>query len=180
MSRTIKLLISNWPRTREFSQLLQTGNLLLTFLTMVTRWSRSTSNFYVLIGQKLTGAFKRKIYAASWNLFTGSWNWRSFVYKRCEAFNCLFLLDAQNEIQMLARFLSYSWLVCLLVEKCAACQSHRKSDFGWMAFTHFPLPDAYYKEGSEKSQAILMAFRSILTGKPELLLYLMCFFFLVS
>ena len=115
MSRTIKLLISNWPRTREFSQLLQTGKLLLTFLTMVTRWSRSTSNFYVLIGQNLTGEFMRKIYAASWNLFTDSWNWRSFVYKRCEAFNCLFLLDAQNEIQMLARFLSYSWLVCLLV-----------------------------------------------------------------
>ena len=35
-------------------------------------------------------------------------------YKRCEAFNCLFPLDPQNEIQMLARFLSYSWLVCLL------------------------------------------------------------------
>ena len=82
---------------------------------MVTRWSRSTSNFYVLIGQNLTGEFMRKIYAASWNLFTDSWNWRSFVYKRCEAFNCLFLLDAQNEIQLLARFLSYSWLVCLLV-----------------------------------------------------------------
>ena len=114
MSRTIKLLISNWPRKREFSQLLQTGKLLLTFLTMVTRWSRSTSNFYVLIGQKLTGEFMRKIYAASWN-FTDNWNWRSFVYKRCEAFNCLFLLDAQNEIQMLAGFLSYSWLVCLLV-----------------------------------------------------------------
>ena len=100
------------------------------------------------------------------------------MYKRCEAFNCLFLLDAQNEIQILARFLSCSWLVCLLVflaEKCAACQSHRKSDFGWIAFTHFPLLDAYYKEGSKKSQAILMAFRScILTGKPELLLYLMC------
>ena len=61
-----------------------------------------------------------------------------------------------------------------LVEKCAACQSHRKSDFGWIAFTHFPLLNAYYKEGSKKSQAILMAFRSILTGKPELLLYLMC------
>ena len=111
MSRTIKLLISNWPRTREFSQLLQTGKLLSTFLTMVTRWSRSTSNFYALIGQNLTGEFMRKIYAASWNLFTDSWNWRSFVYKRCEAFNCLFLLDAQNEIQMLARFLRYSWLV---------------------------------------------------------------------
>ena len=42
MSRTIKLLISNGPRMWEFSQLLQTGKLLLTFLTMVTRLSRST------------------------------------------------------------------------------------------------------------------------------------------
>ena len=115
MSRTIKLSISNWPRTRELSQLLQTGKLLLTFPTMVTRWSRSTSNFYVLIGQKLTGEFMRKTYAATWNLLTASWYWRSFVYKRCEDFNCLFLLDAQNEIQILARSLSYSWLVCLLV-----------------------------------------------------------------
>ena len=31
----------------------------------------------------------------------------------CEAFNCLFPLDAQNEIQLLARFLRYSRLVCL-------------------------------------------------------------------
>ena len=93
------------------------------------------------------------------------------MYLSCEAFNCLFLLDAQNEIQMLARFFSYSWLVCLLVflvEKCAACQSHLKSDFRWIAFTHFPLLNAYYKEGSKKSQAILMAFRRILAGKPEL------------
>ena len=65
-----------------------------------------------------------------------------------------------------------------LFEKCAACQSHRKSDFGWIAFSHFPLLNAYYKEGSKKSQAILLAFGGyILTGKPELLLYLMCFFF---
>ena len=33
-------------------------------------WSRSASNFYALIGQNLTGEFMRKIYAASWNLFT--------------------------------------------------------------------------------------------------------------
>ena len=39
--------------------------LLLTFLTMVTLWSHSTSNFYALIGQHLTGVFMRKIYAAS-------------------------------------------------------------------------------------------------------------------
>ena len=35
-----------------------------------TRWSRSTSNVYALIGQNLTGEFMRKIYAASWNLLT--------------------------------------------------------------------------------------------------------------
>ena len=32
----------------------------------------------------------------------------------CEALNCVFPVDAQNEIELLARFLSYSWLVCLL------------------------------------------------------------------
>ena len=143
MSRTIKLLISNWPRTREFSQLLQTGKLLLTFLTMVTRWSRSTSNFYVLISQKLTGEFMRKIYAASWNLFTDSWNWRSFVYKRCEAFNCLFLLDAQNEIQMLARFLSYSWLVCLLVFGWEMRRLSKSSEIRFRMDRFYSLPLAW-------------------------------------
>ena len=38
-------------------------------LTKVTRWSRSTSNFYALFGQNLTSEFMQKIYAASWNLF---------------------------------------------------------------------------------------------------------------
>ena len=38
---------------------------LMTFLTMVTRWSRSSSNVYALIGQNLTGEFTRKMYAAS-------------------------------------------------------------------------------------------------------------------
>ena len=35
------------------------------FLTKFTRWARSTSNFYALIGQNLTGEFMQKIYAAS-------------------------------------------------------------------------------------------------------------------
>ena len=42
----------------------------IAFLTIVTRWSHLTSNFYALIGQNLTGEFMRKIYAASCNLFT--------------------------------------------------------------------------------------------------------------
>ena len=43
----IKILISNWPRTWKFSTLgycRQGRQLLFTFLTMVTRWSRSRSN----------------------------------------------------------------------------------------------------------------------------------------
>ena len=68
-TRTIRIVISNWPRTQKFSQFfwkLQAGK---TF-TMVTRWSRSTSNFYALIGQNLTGEFMWKIYTATWNLFS--------------------------------------------------------------------------------------------------------------
>ena len=62
---TIKILISNLPRTRKFSQLFKNTGGKDQFLTMVTRWSRSTSNFYALIGQNLTGEFMPKIYAAS-------------------------------------------------------------------------------------------------------------------
>ena len=116
MCRTIKILISNWPRKLKFSQFLQAGKtcqLLLTFLTKVTRWSRSTSNFYALIGENLTGEFIRNIYTASGNLFTDSWSWQSFV-SSCDAFNCLFPLDVKNEIQLLSRFFCYSCLVCLL------------------------------------------------------------------
>ena len=50
ISRTIKILISNWPRTRKFSQLLQAGKTVaFDFSPMFTRWSRSTSIFYALI-----------------------------------------------------------------------------------------------------------------------------------
>ena len=85
---------------------------LLTFLR-VTRWSRSMSNFYVLIGQNLTGEFMRNIYAASENLLTDSWSWQNFV-SSCDVLNCLFLLDVQNEIQLLSRLFCNSWLGCLL------------------------------------------------------------------
>ena len=48
--RTIKILMSNGPRTQKFSQLFKnTGGENLFF-----PWSRSTSNFYPLIGQNLT------------------------------------------------------------------------------------------------------------------------------
>ena len=68
-------------RENSASYYRQGRQLLLTLLTMVTRWSRSTSNFYALIGQNLTGEFMRKIYTASWILFT-------FV-STCDVFNGL-------------------------------------------------------------------------------------------
>ena len=56
-----RILISNWPRR---------GGRGRPFLSMVTHWSRSTSSFYALIGQNLTGEFMRKLYATSWKLFS--------------------------------------------------------------------------------------------------------------
>ena len=74
-------------------------------------WSRSTSNFCALIGQNLTGEFMRKMYAASWNLFTLTAEADRIL---CDVFNCLFPLDVQNEIQVLSKVFIYSRLVCLL------------------------------------------------------------------
>ena len=49
---TIKILISNWPRTRKFSQFFLKKQAGKTFFLPWSRIrSRSTSNFYALIGQ---------------------------------------------------------------------------------------------------------------------------------
>ena len=128
---------------------------LLTFLTVVTRWSRSTSNFYALTGQNLKGEFMQKIYAASGNLLTDSWSWQGFV-SSCDVFNCLFLLDVPNETELLTRLivLCNSWLVCLLRFWFRNAQlvkviGNPISDgivFKKNELTHLPLLEAY-KEG---------------------------------
>ena len=69
------------------------------FSTIVTRWSRFTSNFYALIGQNSTGESMRKIYAASWNLFTLTAE-SDRVSCQLVMFLTVFLLDVQNEIQL--------------------------------------------------------------------------------
>ena len=51
---------------------MQRRHFLLTFLSMVTRLSRSSSNFYAVIDQNLTGEFMRKINVASGKLFSDS------------------------------------------------------------------------------------------------------------
>ena len=70
------VFMSLWPRTMRIFDFKLTSEAKIQpvflkvqggrpYLTMVTRWSRSTSNFYTLIGQNLTGEFMRKNYAAS-------------------------------------------------------------------------------------------------------------------
>ena len=181
MSRTFKMLISNWSRTRKFNRLLHLHARSSIAFDFVTRWSRSTSNFYVLIGQNLIGEFMRKSYAASGNLLTDSWSWQCFM-SSCNVLNCLFPLAVQNEIQLLSRLLCNSWFVY-----CAFCwQMHRLSKsleirfrMAWfLKMSLLTCPCLRHKR-IEKSQAILehlMTFRSsISTGKPEQLLSLMCF-----
>ena len=84
--------------------------LLLTLLTMVTRWSRSTSNFYALIGQNWQvsscGKFMQHLESCLlWQL-----KLTEFCVNLWCFFNCFFPLDAQNEIQLLSGVFCYSWL----------------------------------------------------------------------
>ena len=139
------------------------------WITMVAHWSRCTSNFYALIGQNLTVEFIRKIYASSGNLLTDGWSWQSLV-SSCDVFNCLFPLDASTKwnsaaFKILLLFIS-GLFIGFLVEKCAACESHWKPDFGWHR-VHL----AWCVRGLKSLKRFwtyLMAFRRcISTGKPE-------------
>ena len=104
-------------REKSASYYRQGRQLLLTFLTMVTLWSRFTSNFYALIGQYLTGEFMRNIYAASWILFTLTAE-EDRVLCQLVFFFCFFVFVVfvflQNEILLLSAVFCHSWLVCLL------------------------------------------------------------------
>ena len=116
----------------------------LTFLSIAKRWSRSTSNFYALIGQNVTGEFMRKIYAASGNLFTDSWGRQSFV-SSCDVFNYWMYKMKSSCYQDSSVF--HGWFVyCAFFEKCTACQSHWKSEFGWHRFQKWAYSLALYRE----------------------------------
>ena len=115
MSRTIKILISKWPRTRKFSQLLQAwkavafdfsyhGHALVTLYVqfLCSDWSK----FNRWVHEEYLCSILNLVYF-------DSWSWHSFV-STCDVCKSLFPLDVQNEIQLLSRVFCYSWLVCLL------------------------------------------------------------------
>ena len=60
------------------------------FLTMVTRWSRSTSNSYTLIGQKIDRwVHAENLCSIMKVVYFESRSWQNFV-STCNVFNCLF------------------------------------------------------------------------------------------
>ena len=170
MSHTI--LISNWLRTRKYSQFKQASKQLF-----FSSWSRSTSHFYALIGQNLTDEFMRKSYAASWNLFTLTAEADRVLCQLVMFFNCLFLLDVQNEMQLLSRVFCYSWLVCLLG---FGWEMRRLSKFGnsisdGIVFV-FHLAWCVRVEKSEVILALLDTFQELHLEASVIIVFDVCFF----
>ena len=115
MCRTIKILISNWPGTRKFSQLLQAGK------WVAFDFSHHVHALVTLYVQFLWSDWSKfdrwdhvENLCSILNLvYFDRWSRQGFV-STCDVFNCLFPLDVQNEIQLLSGVFYYSWLVCLL------------------------------------------------------------------
>ena len=141
--RTIRILISNWPRKRKFMQFFYKYRRGRPYLTMVTRWSRSTSNFFTLIGQNLTGEFMRTNYAASWKLFTLTAE-ADRVLSQLVMFLTVFFhwmykmkYSCYQESSVI-----HGWFVYwVLVEKCVACQNS-VIRFRMASFSFFTLLNA--------------------------------------
>ena len=113
MRRTTKILISNWPRTRKFSQLLQAGK---TVAFDFAHHGHALVTLYVQFLRSDWSKFDRWVHAENLcsilNLvYFDSWSWQRFV-STCGVFNCLFPLDVRNEIQLLSGVFRYSRLVC--------------------------------------------------------------------
>ena len=109
---TVKILNSNWPRTRKLSQLFKNTGEDLSY------HGHALVTLYVQFLYSDWSKFDRWVHAENLCsvlkvVYFDSWSWQSFV-STCDVFNCLFPLDVQNEIQLLSRVFCYPWLVCLL------------------------------------------------------------------
>ena len=105
--RTIKILISNWPRTRDFLKI-QAGK-------AFSYHGHALITLYVQFLCSGWSKFDRWVHAENLCsilkvVYFDSWSWQSFV-STYDVFNCLFPLDVQNEIQLLLGVFCYWWLV---------------------------------------------------------------------
>ena len=111
--RTITILISNWPKTQKIQPVFlkyRREDFLLPW-SRVDQAPRLIVMLWLVQILQVSSCVKFMQHHEScllWQLkLTEFW-----VSLWC--FNCLFSLDVQNEIQLLSRVFSYSWLVCLL------------------------------------------------------------------
>ena len=114
----LKFLISNWPRTRKVSQLLQAGK---TVASDFSHHGHALVTLYVQFLCSDWSIFDRWVHAeylcSILNLvYFDSWKRQSFVSTWflllffCFCFFCFL----QNEILLLSEVFCHSWLVCLL------------------------------------------------------------------
>ena len=90
MYRTIKILISNWPRMRKFSQLLQAGKAVAFDFS---HHVHALVTFYVQFLCSDWSEFDRWVHAENLGsilnlVYFDSWSWQSFV-STFDVFNCL-------------------------------------------------------------------------------------------
>ena len=117
MSRTFKILISKWPRTRKFNRLLRVGKAIAFDFSHCHALITLSVQFLCSDWSKLDRWVHAENFWACGNLLTDSWSWQSFVLS-CDVLSSLFLLGdfgVQNEIQLLSILFCNSWLVCLLL-----------------------------------------------------------------
>ena len=91
LSRTIKILISIWPRTRKFSQLLRAKQGKAVAFDF-SRHGHALVTLYVQFLCSDWSKFDRWVHAESlcsiWKLvYFDSWSWQSFVSSSCDVFN---------------------------------------------------------------------------------------------
>ena len=111
--RTVKILISNWPRTRKCSHFFNNNG-----GEDVSYHGHALVTLYVQFLYSDWSKFHRWVHAENLCsilkvVYFDSKSWQSFV-PTCDVFSCLFPPDVQNEIQLLSRVFCYPWLVCLL------------------------------------------------------------------
>ena len=171
MCRTIKISISNFPRTRKFSQLLQAGKTIafdfshpwshvghalrpIFMLWLVKIWQVNSCGKFMqhlescLLWQQQLREFFFNLWCFLLSFSTGCTKWNSAA------------------IRSLLLFMA-SLFIGFLVEKYVACQS-LKSDFGWHCFRFHLTWCVRGLESLKRYWPYLIPFGSrISNGKPE-------------
>ena len=173
--RIINILISNWPRTRKFSQLFKiTGGEDLSLL-----WSRVGHALRPILCSDCS-RFDRWVQAQNFCsilklVYFGRWSWQSFV-STCDVFNRLFPLDVMKYSSYQESSVIHGWFVYWVFGWEMRRLSKSEIRFRLASFSLFTLLDTGLKVSSD-SGLNTVAFRNCISNsKPEEILYLMFVF----